>query len=217
MYNIIFWLLYALQHALNHISFWSQFPFPLITNDSDCKRHYWYSTRYPLLGQCVFPPDAARLVANGSYLHSSLDKFTWPTGVTSLRKAWADHSQWLVDKEIERSSSFSSSEANMWCHPWPRVPPWDQAETTSLFSFFPFSTLGFPDRSAGKQPACNAGDLGLIPGLGRFPGEGKSYPLQYSGLENSMDCVVHGVGSQRVRHNWVTFISLLYPAYFMFL
>ena len=89
----------------------------------------------------------------------------------------------------------------MWCHPWPRVPPWDQAETTSLFSFFPFSTLGFPDRSAGKQPACNAGDLGLIPGLGRFPGEGKSYPLQYSGLENSMDCVVHGVGSQRVRHN----------------
>ena len=40
---------------------------------------------------------------------------------------------------------------------------------------------------------CNAGDLGLIPGLGRSPGEGKGYPLQYSGLENSMDCRVHGV------------------------
>ena len=37
------------------------------------------------------------------------------------------------------------------------------------------------------------GDLGLIPGLGRSPGEGKGYPLQYSGLENSMDCIVHGV------------------------
>ena len=41
--------------------------------------------------------------------------------------------------------------------------------------------------------ACNAGDLGSIPGLGRSPGERKSYPLQYSGLENSMDCMVYGV------------------------
>ena len=47
--------------------------------------------------------------------------------------------------------------------------------------------------SAGKESTCNAGDLGLIPGLGRFPGEGKGYPLQCSGLENSMDCIVHGV------------------------
>ena len=52
---------------------------------------------------------------------------------------------------------------------------------------------GFPGGSAGKESACNAGDLGLIPGLGRPPGEGKGYPLQYSGLENSMDCIVHGV------------------------
>ena len=53
--------------------------------------------------------------------------------------------------------------------------------------------LGFPGDSAGKESACNAGDLGVIPGLGRSPGEGNSYPLQYSGLENSMDCIVHGV------------------------
>ena len=53
--------------------------------------------------------------------------------------------------------------------------------------------LGFPCGSAGKESACNAGDLGSIPGLGRSPGEGKGYPLQYSGLENSMDCIVHGV------------------------
>ena len=53
--------------------------------------------------------------------------------------------------------------------------------------------MGFPCGSAGKESTCNAGDLGLIPGLGRFPGEGKGYPLQYSGLENSMDCIVHGV------------------------
>ena len=53
--------------------------------------------------------------------------------------------------------------------------------------------LGFPDGSAGKQSACSAGDLGSIPGLGRIPGGGKGYPLQYSGLKNSMECIVHGV------------------------
>ena len=44
-----------------------------------------------------------------------------------------------------------------------------------------------------KESACNAGDLGSIPGLGRSPGEGNGYPLQYSGLENFMGCIVHGV------------------------
>ena len=52
---------------------------------------------------------------------------------------------------------------------------------------------GFPGGSAGKESARNAGDLGLIPGLGRSPGEGKGNPLQYSCLENSMDYIVPGV------------------------
>ena len=55
------------------------------------------------------------------------------------------------------------------------------------------SNSGFPGGSAGKESACNAGNLGSIPGLGRSPGEGKGYPLCCSGLENSMDCIVHGV------------------------
>ena len=59
--------------------------------------------------------------------------------------------------------------------------------------------LGFPGGSAGKESACSVGDLGLIPGLGRSPGEGNSYPLQYSGLENSMDCKVHGVSKSQTR------------------
>ena len=53
--------------------------------------------------------------------------------------------------------------------------------------------MGFSCGSAGKESACNAGDLGSIPGLGRSPGEGKGYPLQYSGLENSMNCIAYGV------------------------
>ena len=56
-----------------------------------------------------------------------------------------------------------------------------------------FDPLGFPDSSVGKESACSAGDPGLIPGSGRSPGEGTDYPLQYFGLENSMDFIVHGV------------------------
>ena len=59
--------------------------------------------------------------------------------------------------------------------------------------------LGLPCGSTGKESACKAGDLGSVPGLGRSPGEGKGYPLQDSGLENSMDCIVHGVTKSRTR------------------
>ena len=57
--------------------------------------------------------------------------------------------------------------------------------------------LGFPCSSAGKESACNVGDLGLIPGLGRYSGEGKGYPLRYSDLENSIVCIVHGVAKSQ--------------------
>ena len=53
-----------------------------------------------------------------------------------------------------------------------------------------YQVLGFPGGSAGKESAHNVGDLGSILGLGRSPGEGKGSPFQYSGLENSMDCIV---------------------------
>ena len=74
----------------------------------------------------------------------------------------------------------------------------DERNRVSPLPFpFPFyeplpDTWGFPCDSADKESACNAGDLGSIPRLGRAPGGGKGYPLQYSGLENSMECLVHG-------------------------
>ena len=58
--------------------------------------------------------------------------------------------------------------------------------------------LGIPCGSAGEESTCNAEDLGLILGLGRTPGEGNGYPLQYSGLENSMDSVAHGDMTERL-------------------
>ena len=58
---------------------------------------------------------------------------------------------------------------------------------------------GFPDSLAGRESACNAGDLGLIPALGQSSGEGNGYLLLYSGLEDSTDCIVHGVLKSRMR------------------
>ena len=74
--------------------------------------------------------------------------------------------------------------------------------------------MAFPCGSAGKESACNVGDLGLIPGLGRSPGKGNGYPFQYSGLENSMDCIVYGVAKSQTQmsnflfHNIVKYILL---------
>ena len=57
----------------------------------------------------------------------------------------------------------------------------------------PHTSVGFPDVSEGTESTYNVGDLGSIPGLGGSTGEGKGYLLQYSGLENSLDYIVHGV------------------------
>ena len=68
--------------------------------------------------------------------------------------------------------------------------------------------LGFPCGSAGKESAQNEGDLGLIPALKRSPGEGIGYPFQYSGLENSMDCIVLGVTESQTQLKDFHFTSL---------
>ena len=76
--------------------------------------------------------------------------------------------------------------------------------------------LGFPDSSAGKESACDAGDPGSTPGSGRSAGEGNSYPLQYSGLENSMDCIVYGVAKSQTRlSNFHFYNSDANPSCFM--
>ena len=59
--------------------------------------------------------------------------------------------------------------------------------------------MDFPHSSVGKDSAWNAGDPRLIPGSGRSAGEGKGYPLQYSGLKNSMECIGHGVANSRTQ------------------
>ena len=91
--------------------------------------------------------------------------------------------------------------------PWVGKIPWKKDRLpTPVFS-------SFPGGSAGEESACDVGDLGLIPGLGRSPGEGIGYPLQYSGLENSMDCIVLGITKSRTRLRDLHFQTLSLPSY----
>ena len=87
-------------------------------------------------------------------------------------------------------------------------PYWDQGFFLHTFPY----TKGFPGGSEVKASACNAGDLGSIPGSGRSPEEGNGNPLQYSCLENPMDrgawWAIQSMGSQRVGHDWATSLSL---------
>ena len=83
----------------------------------------------------------------------------------------------LSGHEPEQTLGDSEGQGSLEC-----CGPWDREELD-------MTQCG----AAGKDSACNVGELGSIPGLGRSPGEGRGYPLQYSGLENSEKCIVHGV------------------------
>ena len=95
-----------------------------------------------------------------------------------------------VGKICSRREKATHSNIRAWKTPQ-TVYPWvcKEADRTKWISL---SVLGFPCGSAGKETTCKMGDLGLIPGLGRSPGKGKGYPLQYSGLENHTGCIIHG-------------------------
>ena len=71
------------------------------------------------------------------------------------------------------------------------------ANKTSLLSATQ-RVFGLPCGSAGKESACKVGDLGSMTGLGRSPGEGNGYPLEYSGLENFMGCIDHGIAESNM-------------------
>ena len=83
-------------------------------------------------------------------------------------------------------------------------------DSVKYFLNWCIALYGVPCGSAGKESAFNEGDLGLIAGLGRSPEEGKGYPLQYSGLENSMDCIVHGVTKSRSQLSDFHFLLVIY-------
>ena len=119
---------------------------------------------------------------------SSSNAWKWKVKVKLLSHVQLLATPWTAAYQAPLSMGFSRQE--YWRREWLPSPVF----------------LGFPCGSVDKESACNAGDLGLIPGLRRSPGEGNSYPLQYSGLENSMDCVIHVVVKSRT---WLSNFHLL--------
>ena len=113
--------------------------------------------------------------------------FTWWKGVR-------EHSEISLTKALGQSVARSCLTI---CDPMDCTPPGS-----------PVHGISFPGSSDGEESACNARDLGLIPGSERFPGEGNGNPLQYFCLENSMDrgarWVTKSQRGRRVRHNWMT-------------
>ena len=89
---------------------------------------------------------------------------------------------------------------------------WGGALSVCTFTDSLLALGGFPGGSAGKESACSAGDLGSIPGLGRSSG-GNVYPLQYSGLENSMDCIVRGATESDTTEQLSHIASTLLPVH----
>ena len=112
-----------------------------------------------------------------------------------VTKPWMLNANWMV----QTVKAKSSEELAIMSH--------DEQDFTVKFSLNRASLVA----QLVKKSACNAGDLGWIPGLGRSPGEGKGYPLQYSGLKNSMDCTVYGVTKSRTRMNDFHFHFSLFP------
>ena len=102
--------------------------------------------------------------------------------VKSLSRVWLLATPWTAAYKAPPSTGFSRQEY------WSGVPLPSPLIWTLLLIL-----LGFPDSTVCKEATCNAGDPGLIPWSVRSAGEGNSYQLQYSGWENSMDCIVHGV------------------------
>ena len=142
----------------------------------------------------IWPRILSWIILSGSKCHQTGPLKRQDTAVNSRR---CDNRS----KRVERYKEGTRSQGiriclqcrRSWFDSWVRKIPWRRDRLpTPVF-------LGFPCGSAGKESACSEGDLGSIPGLGRSPGEGEGYPLQYSGLENSMDCVVLGVAKSQTR------------------
>ena len=111
----------------------------------------------------------------------------------SLRPHELQHAR-LSSPSLSPEVCSNSCPLSQWCYL--NILSFATAFSVCLQSF---PASGFSCGSAGKESACNEGNLGSIPGLQRSPGEGKGYPLQYSGLENFMDAIVHGVAKSWTR------------------
>ena len=173
---------------------------------SSCPQSFPASGSFPM--SWLFTPGGQSIGASASASVLALNiQGSFPSGLTCL-SSLLSKGLWRVFSNVTaQRHQFFSPQPSLWssfpdssvgkestCNSGDpgSIPAWGRSAGEGMGYPVPVF-LGFPCGSAGKESACNEGDLGLIPGLGRCPGEGKGCPLQYSGLENSTDCIVHGV------------------------
>ena len=152
-----------------------------VTRFSSCPQSFQASGSFPR--SQLFTSDGLSIGASASVLLMNIVGW-FPLGLTSLIS--------LQSKGLSRVFSSTTTQKQQFFGAQPSL--WSKSHIRTWL-------LAKPCGSAGEESACNAGDLDSIPGSGRSPGEGKGYPLQYSGLENSMGCIVHGFAKSRTRRS----------------
>ena len=136
---------------------------------------------------------------------------------TKIPNKEADHS-WLVDGRFDKGFPGSSAGKESTCNAGdPSSIPGSERSPGQWRGLPTPVFVSFPGALDGKESTCNVEDLGSVPGLGRSPRDGKGYPLQYSILENSTDCIVHGVSKSQTGvsnyswhiQGWINYITLM--------
>ena len=127
-----------------------------------------------------------------------LMEWLWKASRSSKDGGWLlrEPTLWLEGFKMSRTSLLAQLAKNLPAIQKTPVWSWIRKIHWRMYRLPTAVFLGFPGGSVGKESACKAGDVG-IPGLERSPGEGKGYSLQYSGLENFMDCILHGVAKSQ--------------------
>ena len=174
-----------LEWFLKWCSFWEVWticqlpPFGEVTGEEELSTlHTHFKNNHPVLtpeNKVIFCLNVRVVSSNFDYTqkHFEYKPMTQILSWVVANNFWASNTTWYFDCKTHIKLSLKNQHVGF----------------VNAFS----NTKGFPCGSAGQESACNGGDLGSIPGLGRSPGEGKGYPLQYSSQENSMDCIIHGV------------------------
>ena len=149
---------------------------------SSCLQSFPASGSFPMSPLSTSDVQSIRASASASDFPMNIQDW-FPLGLSDLISLLSKGLSGVFSSTTVQKHLFFSAQSSLWSNSHLQHDYWKNYT----------DYIDLPDSSIGKDSVCNAGDPGLMPGSGRYAGEGIGYPLQYSGLENSMDCIVHRV------------------------